>query len=114
MIVQIHLARLIDTYGGDDAEHDHSGAADHALCVPIDAFSTSAMQAAVDLGRAIPRDLKIATRYDGLRARESRPQLTAVNLHLADIAAMAVNLLLDQLNRIPGPRHRSGPESSGY
>lgn len=91
-----------------------------ALCVPVDAFATGAVQAAADLRRSIPRDLKIATRYDGLRARESRPQLTAVNLHLADIAAAAVNLLLDQLNAVPGPRQRSGPlpeliprESSG-
>jgi hypothetical protein len=42
------------------------------------------VQAACDLGREIPRDLKIVTRYDGLRARESLPQLTAaVNLHTA-------------------------------
>jgi DNA-binding LacI/PurR family transcriptional regulator len=91
-----------------------------ALCVPVDAFATGAVQAALDLGRSIPRDLKIVTRYDGLRARESRPPLTAVNLHLADIAAVAVNLLLDQLNGVTGPRQRSGPlpeliprESSG-
>lgn len=91
-----------------------------ALCVPVDAFATGAVQAAADLGRHIPGDLKIATRYDGLRARESRPQLTAVDLHLADIAAIAVNLLLDQLNGKPGPRRRAGPlpeliarESSG-
>ncbi len=80
-----------------------------ALCVPVDAFATGAVQAAHDLGRGIPQNLKIATRYDGLRARESRPQLTAVNLHLADIAATAVNLLLDQLNGAPGPHRRSGP-----
>lgn len=80
-----------------------------ALCVPVDAFATGAVQAAADLGRAIPGDLKIATRYDGLRARESRPQLTAVNLHLSDIATIAVNLLLDQLNGNPGPRGRVGP-----
>jgi DNA-binding LacI/PurR family transcriptional regulator len=80
-----------------------------ALCVPVDAFATGAVQAAGDLGRGIPDNLKLATRYDGLRARESRPQLTAVNLHLAEIAAVAVNLLLDQLNGVAGPRHRAGP-----
>jgi DNA-binding LacI/PurR family transcriptional regulator len=80
-----------------------------ALCVPVDAFATGAVQAAGDLGRVIPHDLKIATRYDGLRARESRPQITAVNLHLPEIAAIAVNLLLDQLNGVAGARVRSGP-----
>lgn len=80
-----------------------------ALCVPVDAFATGAVQAAADLGRTIPAGLKLATRYDGLRARESRPQLTAINLHLQDVAAIAVHLLLDQLNGVTGARVRSGP-----
>jgi DNA-binding LacI/PurR family transcriptional regulator len=80
-----------------------------ALCVPVDAFATGAVQAAADLGRAIPQDLIIATRYDGLRARESRPPLTAVDLHLPDVAAAAVNLLLDQLNGVGGEAVRAGP-----
>jgi DNA-binding LacI/PurR family transcriptional regulator len=80
-----------------------------ALCVPVDAFATGAVQAAADLGRNIPRDLKIATRYDGLRARESRPQLTAVNLHLPEIAAIAVNLLLHHINGKLGGHQQYGP-----
>jgi DNA-binding LacI/PurR family transcriptional regulator len=80
-----------------------------ALCVPVDAFATGAVQAAADLGCNIPRDLRIATRYDGLRARESRPQLTAVNLHLPEIAAIAVNLLLHHIEGKSGARRRSGP-----
>jgi DNA-binding LacI/PurR family transcriptional regulator len=90
------------------------------LCALVDAFATGAVQAAAELGRAIPAELKIVTRYDGLRARESRPQLTAVNLHLAEVAAVAVELLLDQLKGGSGPRRRAGPlpelmarESSG-
>jgi DNA-binding LacI/PurR family transcriptional regulator len=79
------------------------------LCVPVDAFATGAVYAAADLGRDIPRDLKIATRYDGLRARESRPQLTAVNLHLPEIAAIAVDLLLRHINGKLGARQQSGP-----
>jgi DNA-binding LacI/PurR family transcriptional regulator len=88
--------------------------------VPVDAFATGAVQAAADRGRLIPHDLKIATRYDGLRARESRPQLTAVNLHLPEIAAIAVNLLLHHISGKPGGRPGRGPlpeliprESSG-
>ena len=79
-----------------------------ALCVPVDAFATGAVQAAADLDRNIPHDLKIATRYDGLRARESRPQVTAVNLHLPEIAAIAVNLLLHHINGKPGARRKAG------
>ena len=77
--------------------------------MPVDAFATGAVQAAADLGRNIPRDLRIATRYDGLRARESRPQLTAVNLHLPEIAAIAVNLLLQHIEGRSGAHRRSGP-----
>ncbi|MDB5656137.1 MAG: putative rane protein [Tardiphaga sp.] len=91
-----------------------------ALCVPVDAFATGAVQAAADLGRAIPGDLKIITRYDGLRARESRPQLSAIDLHLADLAGIAVKLLLDRLNGQGGKARHCGPpprvirrESSG-
>jgi DNA-binding LacI/PurR family transcriptional regulator len=91
-----------------------------ALCVLVDAFASGAVAAAGDLGRGIPGDLKIVTRYDGLRARESRPQITAVNLHLAEVAAVAVSLLLDELSGKAGLRHRAGPlpdlvprESSG-
>lgn len=80
-----------------------------ALCVPVDAFATGAVQAASDLDRNIPHDLRIATRYDGLRARESRPQLTAVNLHLPEIAAIAVNLLLNHINGLPAARVERGP-----
>lgn len=79
-----------------------------ALCVPVDAFATGAVQAAADLGREVPHDLIIATRYDGLRARESRPQLTAVDLHLPEVASVAVNLLLDQLNGVRSDPVRAG------
>jgi hypothetical protein len=37
-------------------------------------------------------------RYDGIRARTSEPQLTAVELHLDETAAAAVELLLRLLS----------------
>ena len=80
-----------------------------ALCVPVDAFASGAVQASRDLGRRIPDDLKLVTRYDGHRARESTPKLTAVNLHLADIAAAAVDLLLAHLKGDANRRSLSGP-----
>lgn len=75
-----------------------------ALFVPVDAFATGAVRAAAKLGRAVPRDLKIATRYDGLRAKLSQPPLTAVDLHLDEISDLAVSLMLDAIEgRSPGP-----------
>ncbi len=47
--------------------------------------------------RRVPDDLRIVTRYDGVRARECRPPLTALDLHLDEIAKLAVNLLLEHV-----------------
>lgn len=68
-----------------------------ALCVMVDAFAVGAVQAADEAGRAIPATLRVATRYDGVLARECRPPLTALNLHLDMVAAYGVELLLDQI-----------------
>jgi DNA-binding LacI/PurR family transcriptional regulator len=80
-----------------------------ALCIPVDAFASGAVLAAADLGLRIPDDLALVTRYDGHRARESTPKLTAVDLHLPAIAAAAVNLLLGHLQGNAGGRSVSGP-----
>lgn len=80
-----------------------------ALCAPVDAFATGALQAARELGRKVPDDLRIITRYDGLRARESRPQLSAVNLHLDAVAAAAVHLLIDVMAGTTTDLSRVGP-----
>ena len=68
------------------------------LCVPVDAFAVGAIDAAAERGLDVPRDLKIVTRYDGLRARQSRPPLTALDLHLDAVGALAVDLLLRCIN----------------
>ncbi|MFI8849230.1 LacI family DNA-binding transcriptional regulator [Streptomyces sp. NPDC053499] len=83
-----------------------------ALCVLVDAFAVGAVRAARDSGRRVPDDVMVVTRYDGLRARTCTPPLTAVDLHLEQAAADAVELLLRQLRgapaatplRAPGPR----------
>ncbi|MGC5614709.1 LacI family DNA-binding transcriptional regulator [Georgenia sp. Z1491] len=75
-----------------------------ALCVPIDAFASGAARAASEAGRRVGKDLLVATRYDGVRARAARPQLTAVDLHLAEVSRAAVDLLLLELGETaPGP-----------
>jgi DNA-binding LacI/PurR family transcriptional regulator len=120
------LVLQLDEAGGEAAAREGCKQllTDHpeidALCVPVDAFATGALQAAIDVGRHVPRDLRIATRYDGLRARESRPQLTAVDLHLPEVAAIAIGLLLSRINKGGSKLKGKGPlpsliarESSG-
>ncbi|MCQ9618010.1 substrate-binding domain-containing protein [Paenalcaligenes niemegkensis] len=75
-----------------------------AICVPVDAFATGVMRQAAAMGKHIPHNLMVATRYDGLRARTATPPLTAINLHLTDIASLAVELLFEHIS---GNRHRS-------
>lgn len=75
-----------------------------ALCVMVDAFAVGAVRALHDSGRAVPDDVLVATRYDGLRARTCIPPLTAVDLHLEQAAAQALDLLLGQLPGTPTDR----------
>lgn len=69
-----------------------------ALFVPVDAFATGAVRAAAALGRRVPQDLRLATRYNGLRARLADPPLTALDLHLEILADLAVGLLLTRMD----------------
>ncbi|WJS83411.1 LacI family DNA-binding transcriptional regulator [Paracoccus sp. TOH] len=80
------------------------------LMVPVDAFASGALAAAHELGRAVPGDLRMVTRYDGLRAKLAEPPLTAVDLHLAQIAGMAVELLLDRIDGKPRQMQAPRPE----
>jgi DNA-binding LacI/PurR family transcriptional regulator len=62
--------------------------------VPVDALATGVMQGLRDQGRAVPGDVRVVTRYDGLRARSEVPALTAIDLHLDVVAGQAIALLL--------------------
>jgi DNA-binding LacI/PurR family transcriptional regulator len=78
--------------------------------VPVDAFATGVLAAAQSLGRAIPTDLRVATRYDGMRARLATPSLTAVDLHLDQVAEAAVELLIATMeHRVPSRAAISPP-----
>jgi len=46
----------------------------------------------------VPEDIRVATRYDGPRARASEPPLTAINLQLESVALRGVDLLLGILS----------------
>jgi DNA-binding LacI/PurR family transcriptional regulator len=68
------------------------------ICAVVDTFATGAVAAVHEAGRSIPGDVRVVTRYDGLRARTSDPPLSAVDLHLQSVATAAVELLLHQLS----------------
>ena len=64
------------------------------LLVSVDALATGTMTALAGRGLDVPADIRLVTRYDGIRAQLSRPQLTAVDLHLDDVARAAVEAIL--------------------
>lgn len=79
------------------------------LYVLVDTFATGAVRGLQDLGIDIPGRIRVATRYDGIRARESTPRLTSFNLHLEDVAKLALSRLLQEMSEAPGPQFITGP-----
>ncbi|MDI5422670.1 substrate-binding domain-containing protein, partial [Salmonella enterica subsp. enterica serovar Kentucky] len=67
------------------------------VLVLIDTFASGAVRAFQEQAVAIPERMRVVTRYDGIRARESLPPLTAVNMHLDEVARQAITLLFDLL-----------------
>jgi DNA-binding LacI/PurR family transcriptional regulator len=63
------------------------------LLVLVDTFASGAVRAFHETATAIPQRMRLATRYDGIRARESQPPLTSVNMHLDEVARQAITLL---------------------
>jgi DNA-binding LacI/PurR family transcriptional regulator len=64
----------------------------------VDTFATGVVRAIRESGRTVPGDVRVATRYDGIRARTCEPPLTAIDLHLPETAAAAVTLLLEVMS----------------
>jgi DNA-binding LacI/PurR family transcriptional regulator len=97
------IVRPVDEAGGEEAGYVTAREllSTHpeldALFVSVDVFAAGASKAVAELGRAVPRDIKLATRYDGIHARECNPPLTAVNLHLDEIAQLGVELLFGHI-----------------
>lgn len=83
-----------------------------AICAPVDAFAVGAAHAVRESGRSIPGDVMIATRYDGRRARECEPPLTALDLHLEAVATQAIELLLEHLRGDPRRTTLRAPAAS--
>ncbi|MBJ4545116.1 substrate-binding domain-containing protein, partial [Salmonella enterica subsp. enterica serovar Typhimurium] len=68
------------------------------VLVLIDTFASGAVRAFQEQAVAIPERMRVVTRYDGIRARESLPPLTAVNMHLDEVARQAITLLFAVLS----------------
>lgn len=68
-----------------------------ALLALVDTFATGTLRALVELGRRVPDDVLVATRYDGLRAQLATPPITALDLRLPEVAALGIDLLLSRL-----------------
>jgi DNA-binding LacI/PurR family transcriptional regulator len=62
-----------------------------AMFVSVDSFAIGARRAAAELGRRIPQDLRLATRFNGPHAQAN--DLTSLDLRLPDLGRQAVDLL---------------------
>lgn len=95
------IIRKVDENGGEDAAYRTTtellseDPEIDAIYVSMDTFAVGARRAATDLSLDIPGRLKLATRYDGIHARECN--LTALNLHLDELAALGVDLLFEHI-----------------
>lgn len=69
-----------------------------AIYAPIDAFAVGAVEAATELGLEIPARLMVSTNYNGRRAAESQPPLTALELSFPEIGRDLVRLLFESLD----------------
>ena len=69
----------------------------NGVLVMVDTFASGVVRACHDMTIEIPQRMRLATRYDGIRARESQPPLTAVNMHLDEVARQAITLVFDVL-----------------
>lgn len=79
------------------------------VLVPIDAMATGVMKALRQYYLRVPADVRVVTRYDGLRARSEAPPLTAINLHLDEVATIATRALVTFIETGQPPEVAAGP-----
>jgi DNA-binding LacI/PurR family transcriptional regulator len=98
-----HLVLVDERDGEEGARRRMAELLDRApdidgVCAMVDTFATGVVSAVQESGRTVPDDVRVATRYDGIRARTCEPPLTAIDLHLPETAAAAVTLLLQVMS----------------
>lgn len=70
-----------------------------AVYAPTDVLALGVLQAAGELGRAVPGDLMVVTNFNGPRAREADPPVTCLDLDMAALAQACVDLLVEHAAR---------------
>lgn len=66
-----------------------------SIYAPTDLLAVAAQEAAGDLGLDIPGDLRVATNFNGPRAQQASPSLTAVDIDTDSVARACTELILD-------------------
>jgi len=69
-----------------------------AIVTTSDEMAVGAINAAVDNGLQVPRDLSVSGAYDSKMSRYYRPKLTTVKYPIYDIGAIAVRLIIKKIN----------------
>ncbi|MDO6586705.1 substrate-binding domain-containing protein [Salipiger sp. 1_MG-2023] len=118
MMAQAGLAARVHVVPEADAERGASaailqditaGLPIDGVLAPIDAMAAGTMAALRQAGLSVPGDVKVATRYDGFRARSETPPLTALNLRLDEVAQIATAGLIGAIETGGAPI-LTGPE----
>lgn len=71
-----------------------AGSVYDAILVPIDTMATGVMRGLRQSGLKVPQDVRVATGYDGVRARSEEPKLTSLDLQLEEVAKVATQALV--------------------
>ncbi len=75
-----------------------------ALLCFSDLLAAGALRAAHEQGLQVPRDLSVVGMGDQLAAQIVWPALTTVQIPTVEMAGLAVDLLLDAIQKVPGAR----------
>ncbi|MGB0696203.1 MAG: substrate-binding domain-containing protein [Rhodospirillaceae bacterium] len=102
-ILEVSEKRAEDGAAEAIAQELDNGKTLDAVLVPIDAMATGVMRALRQAGLDVPGEVRVVTRYDGVRARSEQPPLTALDLRLDDVAVIATRALAGLIETGEGP-----------
>jgi DNA-binding LacI/PurR family transcriptional regulator len=69
-----------------------------AVYAPTDLLALGVLDAAADLGRAVPGDLLVATNFNGPRALGATPPLTSLDLDMTAVAEACAELIIESVD----------------
>ncbi len=74
------------------------GVVPDAIVATSDEMAVGAINAAVDNGLNVPKDISVSGAYDSKMSRYYRPKLTTIKYPIYDIGAIAVRLIIKKIN----------------